>query len=92
MEAVIGTIHDNIFRVATAVLKVYGFHRFEVPVFFDGVFFKRLVVNPSSFSSACLLPTSRSGADLRMIGGRRAPADDEAKTTQVPELRATVPL
>ena len=29
--------------------------------------------------------------DVRIIGGWRIPADDEAKTMQVPELRATVP-
>ena len=75
---------------AIADLKVYRFHRSEFPVFLNGVFFKRLVLNPSSFSSRRLLPMPRCGVKLPIIDGWRMRADDEAKTTQVPELPATV--
>ena len=33
----------------------------------------------------------RCGVEVRINGGWRSPADDEAKTTQVPELRDVVP-
>ena len=71
--------------------KVYRFHRSVLQAFSDSVFFEKFPVNVSLYSLSRLLQRPRSSVYMRVLIGWRIPADDEAKTTQVPELQGVVP-